>query len=66
MQMRLNIFRTLAASESICETCTFFQTSIEFRPILQAQHDDATSKEQQTRAALFDQLLTKIDSSEAS
>ena len=29
------------AFESICETCTFFQTSIEFRPTLQAQHDDA-------------------------
>ncbi len=25
------------AFESICETCTFFQTSIEFRPTLQAQ-----------------------------
>ena len=54
------------AFESICETCTFFQTSIEFRPILQAQHDDATSKGQENRAALFDQLLTKIDRSEAS
>jgi len=54
------------AFESICETCTFFQTSIEFRPTLQAQHDDATSKGQQHRAALFDQLLTKIDDTEAS
>jgi hypothetical protein len=32
------------AFESICETCTFFQTSIEFRPALQAQHDDAITK----------------------
>ncbi len=32
------------AFESICETCTFFQTSIEFRPTLQAQHDDAAAK----------------------
>ena len=31
------------AFESICETCTFFQTSIEFRPTLQAQHDDAAA-----------------------
>jgi Phage integrase family len=54
------------AFESICETCTLFQTSIEFRPILQTQHDDATTKGQQNRAALFDQLLTKIDGSEAS
>ena len=29
------------AFESICENCTFFQTSIEFRPTLQAQHDHA-------------------------
>jgi hypothetical protein len=27
--------------ESICESCTFFQTTIEFRPTLQAQRDDA-------------------------
>jgi hypothetical protein len=25
------------AFEAICETCTFFQTSIEFRPTLQAR-----------------------------
>ncbi len=27
--------------ESICESCTFFVTTIEFRPTLQAQRDDA-------------------------
>ncbi len=47
--------------ESICETCTFFQTSIEFRPTLQRQHDDATTKDQTHRGQLFDQLLTRID-----
>ena len=26
--------------ESICESCTFFQTTIEFRPTLQRQRDD--------------------------
>ena len=31
------------AFESIWETCTFFQTSIEFRPTLQAQHDGAAT-----------------------
>ena len=31
------------AFESICETCTFFQTSIEFRPVLQNQHDHAAA-----------------------
>ena len=54
------------AFESICETCTFFQTSIEFRPTLQAQHDDAEKKGQQHRAALFDKLLNNLDGSEAS
>ncbi len=34
------------AFEAICETCTFFQTSIEFRPTLQAQRDDAGAKGQ--------------------
>jgi hypothetical protein len=34
------------AFESICQTCTFFQTSIEFRPALQAQHDDAIARHQ--------------------
>ena len=54
------------AFESICETCDFFQTSIEFRPTLQAQHDDAASKDQPHRAALFNQLLNNLDGSEAS
>ncbi|MGH3884254.1 MAG: tyrosine-type recombinase/integrase [Pseudonocardiaceae bacterium] len=54
------------AFESICETCTFFQTSIEFRPTLQAQHDDAQAKGQDHRAQLFDDLLNNLDDSEAS
>jgi site-specific recombinase XerD len=54
------------AFESICETCTFFQTSIEFRPTLQAQHDDAAAKGQDHRVELFDKLLTTVDDSEAS
>ena len=52
--------------ESICETCTFFQTSIEFRPTIQAQHDDAATKGQDHRADLFTNLLNKIDGSAAS
>ena len=35
--------------ESICETCTFFVTTIEFRPTLQRQRDDAASKGQVAR-----------------
>jgi hypothetical protein len=38
------------AFESICENCAFFQTSIEFRPTLQAQHDHAAAHGQTHRA----------------
>jgi hypothetical protein len=54
------------AFEAICETCTFFQTSIEFRPTLQAQHDDAAAKGQQHRAQLYERLLSGIQEGEAS
>jgi len=49
------------AFESICETCTYFQTGIEFRPTLQAQHDDATAKHQDHRGQLFASLLARVD-----
>jgi integrase len=49
------------AFESICETCTFFQTGIEFRPALQAQHDDAITKHQGHRGQLFASLLARVD-----
>jgi len=49
------------AFESICETCTFFQTSIEFRPTLQAQHDDAQAKQQTHRVELFASLLDRVN-----
>jgi len=49
------------AFESICETCAFFQTSIQFRPTLQAQHDDAHAKAQTHRAELFSSLLHRVD-----
>ncbi|GIM66331.1 tyrosine-type recombinase/integrase [uncultured Nocardioides sp.] len=54
------------AFEAICENCSFFQTSIEFRPTLQAQHDDAAAKGQHHRADLFNQLLTGLTEGEAS
>lgn len=54
------------AYEAICENCTFFQTSIEFRPTLQAQHDDAAAKNQHDRTALFGWLLTDLDDTAAS
>jgi hypothetical protein len=49
------------AFESVCETCAFFQTSIAFRPTLQAQHDDAQTKGQNHRAQLFTSLLGRVD-----
>ena len=52
--------------ESICETCTFFQTSIQFRPTLQAQHDHAASHGLQQRADLFQRLLNDLNQNQAS
>jgi hypothetical protein len=49
------------AFESICETCTYFQTSIEFRPVLQAQHDHAAARSQGHRQQVFASLLSRID-----
>jgi hypothetical protein len=54
------------AFESICENCAFFQTSIEFRPTLQAQHDHAAANGQTHRAELFNQLTARVDHQEAS
>jgi hypothetical protein len=54
------------AFESICENCAFFQTSIEFRPTLQAQHDHAASHGQVQRTALFQRLLDQVNRSQAS
>ena len=43
--------------ETICEGCGFFQTTIEFRPTLQAQHDHAAAHDQTSRAELYQHLL---------
>jgi site-specific recombinase XerD len=47
--------------ESICESCTFFVTTIEFRPTLQRQRDDAATKGQLGRQKIFDGILERID-----
>ncbi|HSS24341.1 MAG TPA: tyrosine-type recombinase/integrase [Mycobacterium sp.] len=47
--------------ESICESCTFFQTTIEFRPTLQAQRNDAAKKGQLGRQKVFDGLLARLN-----
>jgi hypothetical protein len=49
------------AFESICETCTFFQPSIQFRPTLQAQHDHSAARHQDHRAQLSASLLSHIN-----
>ena len=47
--------------ESICESCTFFVTTLEFRPTLQRQRDDAADKGQIGRQKIFDGLLARLD-----
>ncbi len=47
--------------ESACETCTYFQTTVEFRPTLVRQRDHAREHNQPDRAALFDQLIDRVD-----
>lgn len=47
--------------ESICETCSYYDTSIEFQPILLKQRDHAAAHDQTKRAALFDGLLQQLD-----
>ena len=47
--------------ESICESCTFFVTTIEFRPTLQRQRDDAAAKGQVGRQKIFDGLLDRLN-----
>jgi site-specific recombinase XerD len=47
--------------ESICESCTYFQTTHEFRPTLERQRDDAAEKRQVGRLKIFDGLLTRLE-----
>ena len=47
--------------ESICESCTYFQTTREFRPTLERQRDDAAEKGQVGRLKIFDGLLTRLE-----
>jgi integrase len=47
--------------ESICEGCSYFATSIEFRPTLRRQQADARRKNQASREVLFSRLLDDIE-----
>ncbi len=48
--------------ESICESCTFFVTTVEFKPTLRKQRDDAAAKGQLGRQTIFDNILNRLDS----
>ncbi len=45
--------------ESICESCAHFSTNASFDPILRAQRDHATEREQHHRVDLFQMLLDR-------
>jgi site-specific recombinase XerD len=47
--------------ESACETCAYFHTGVEFRPVLLRQRDHARAHHQPDRAALFDGLLNQLE-----
>jgi integrase len=47
--------------ESICESCTYFVTTPEFRPTLERQRADAAAKGQAGRERIFDGLLKRLD-----
>lgn len=46
--------------ESICESCAFFVTTVEFKPTLERQRDDARAKGQVGRQRIFDGLLARL------
>lgn len=47
--------------ESICESCQFFVTTLDFKPTLERQRDDATKKGQIGRQHVFERLLARLD-----
>jgi site-specific recombinase XerD len=47
--------------ETVCETCTYFQTGPDFVPVLLRQRDHARHRNQTDRATLFDQLIQQVD-----
>jgi integrase len=47
--------------ETICESCTMFFTTIEHRPTIQAQRDDAHANGQTGRRDVYETLLKRLD-----
>jgi hypothetical protein len=50
--------------ESICETCTHYETGLEFHPVLLRQRDHAIEHDQPERAELFNTLLDHIENAD--
>ncbi len=46
--------------ETICESCTFFATTIKFRDHIQAQHDDAARHGDEARKTAYVKLLDTL------
>ena len=51
--------------ETICESCTMFFTTIEHRPTIQAQREDADTKGQTGRRDAYDALLKRLEDTPA-
>ena len=47
--------------ETICESCGFFATTVEFRPTLKRQADHAAAHGQTARAELYGRLVAAVD-----
>jgi integrase len=47
--------------EAICEGCGYYQTSVEFRPTLEAQRDHAVAHGQSARAELYGKLVDRVE-----
>lgn len=52
---------SIANFETICESCTYFVTTIEFKPTLERQRDDAAAKGQVGRQKIFEGLLSRLE-----
>jgi len=48
--------------ETICESCSCFVTTNDFRPALERQRDDAATKHQAGRQCALQSLLDRLDS----
>ena len=46
--------------ESICETCTHYQTDLSFQPVLLRQRDHALQHDQDRRADIYSHLLDNL------